>query len=192
MCNVGTEKYMGEMYALCLRTDMNSSEWAAWTQAIGTIIAVFTGVGMAWWQNHQSKKLEIARNVEKIRAVAMLVRISAEAVEHWRDYWKSSDQPCEDTLRHYWWTFQFAAEELKRLGIEQVLYAKVVDEVIQAKECVRQISDSVGSGFANAPTEAIVSVLIPNIHDLYHHEECIHAEARRISAGLSATNTDDA
>lgn len=171
---------------------MSSSEWAAWVQAFGATVAVFAGAVGIWWQNHQMKKLTRTRNVEKIRAVAMIVRIAADAVEQWLDLWQGDEPPSLDAAQHCWVTFQLATEEMKKLGMEQVLYAAIVGNLIQSKECARQISEAVGSAYASIPSDEIVSNLRVNIHDLYYYEECMHSEARRIGDGQPATNTDDA
>lgn len=45
------------MDALCFATNLTSEEWAAWTQAVGTIVAVLAAAGIAIWQSRQQSML---------------------------------------------------------------------------------------------------------------------------------------
>lgn len=41
---------------LCLSLDMTSVEWAAWVQAIGSILAIVGAVGIAIWQSRRQHR----------------------------------------------------------------------------------------------------------------------------------------
>ena len=177
---------------LCLSTSLNSSEMAAWVQAIGAIIAILAGVAAVWWQNRQFKLSERNRSVEKVRAVAMLVRLAAEASERWVKLLNSDGPFDREALDQHWRTLKLASEELNRIGIDQVLYAVVVDNLIKARECVQAIVSLVEPNSVHTPNPSVMSSVIGNIHCLYLHEENMHAESRRIEQGQRSTNTDDA
>ena len=44
---------------LCFLSDLSSSEWAAWVQAIGSIVAIVGAVGIAIWQSKQQHKASL-------------------------------------------------------------------------------------------------------------------------------------
>lgn len=78
------------MDTLCFATDMTSSEWAAWVQAIGTIFAVFGAGWLAWWQamrQHQSA-LDIHRAEQRqarlniARTLLVLAQNCTKATKH--------------------------------------------------------------------------------------------------------------
>lgn len=48
------------MNQLCLLSEMTSSEWAAWVQAVGSIAAVFGAAGIAIWQSGRQHKNSLA------------------------------------------------------------------------------------------------------------------------------------
>lgn len=48
------------MNQLCFLSEMTSSEWAAWVQAVGSIAAVFGAAGIAIWQARQQHKNSLA------------------------------------------------------------------------------------------------------------------------------------
>lgn len=171
---------------------MNSTELASWVQAIGSVAAVMAGAIAVWWQNHQTKKIQRTRDVERIRAVAMLLRMSAEAMETWLKLWVCEEEPEPEVLQQNWSTFELSAEELRRIGVDIALSPVIVMNLIQARESVRRISEAVQNLPFSAPSNLVRSSVQQNAFDLYYHEECMHAEARRIERGLSATNTDDA
>ena len=177
---------------LCLSTNMSSSEWAAWVQAFVSVVTIATGAATVWWQNRQAKKIIQSTYVERIRAVAMLLRLSAEAIEKWLNLWDSEVTPQPKVLQHHWRTFEISAEELRHIGVDTALSPVIVMNVILAKECLSHISEALLGLHLTVPSYEIGLSVLGNIKDLYHHEECIHYEARRLEMGLPATNTDDA
>ena len=48
------------MNQLCFLSEMTSSEWAAWVQAVGSIAAVFGAAGIAIWQANRQQKNSLA------------------------------------------------------------------------------------------------------------------------------------
>ena len=66
------------MGALCFSTNLTSSEWASWVQAIGTIVAVIGAGGIAVWQSraqHASAETlnkEIRRHAQTVLAKSLL------------------------------------------------------------------------------------------------------------------------
>ena len=150
------------------------------------------GAVAVWWQNHQTKKIQRTRDVERIQAVAMLLRLSAEAIEAWLKLWLREEEPEPKALQQHWITFELSAEELHRVGVDMALSPVIVMNVIQARESVRRISEALQNLKLSAPSYEVRSSVQKDTYDLYHHEECMHAEARRLERGLSATNTDDA
>ena len=150
------------------------------------------GTGAVIWQNQQAKKVQRTRDVERIRAVAMLLRLSAEAMEKWLKLLKCEEAPEQKVVQQHWRTFELAAEELRRIGVDVALSPVIVMNLILARECVRHISEAVGGLQLSAPSDDVGTSIQGNIYDLYHYEECMHAEARRLEKGQPATNTDDA
>lgn len=56
------------MNQLCFLSDMTSSEWAAWVQAIGSIAAIFGAAGIAIWQSRKQhhSALELLRTEQRL------------------------------------------------------------------------------------------------------------------------------
>jgi hypothetical protein len=55
------------MNSLCLSIDLTSAEWAAWVQAIGTIIAVAATASIAVWQSRRQHQSALALHKEEQR-----------------------------------------------------------------------------------------------------------------------------
>ena len=66
------------MNQLCLFTNLTSSEWASWVQAIGAIAAIFGASGIAVWQ----AKKQHAISLSVIRAEHRLMRTEAAQALH--------------------------------------------------------------------------------------------------------------
>jgi hypothetical protein len=56
---------------LCLLSNLTSSEWASWVQAIGSIAAIFGAASIAVWQSKQQHKASLAL----LRAEKQLARV---------------------------------------------------------------------------------------------------------------------
>jgi len=41
---------------LCFMTGLTSAEWAAWVQAVGSVLAILAAIAVAWWSRHQEQK----------------------------------------------------------------------------------------------------------------------------------------
>lgn len=55
------------MHTLCLTLDLTSTEWAAWVQAIGTIVAVLGAAAIAVWQSKKQHQSALALHKEEQR-----------------------------------------------------------------------------------------------------------------------------
>jgi hypothetical protein len=72
---------------MCFFSSMTSSEWAAWVQAIGSIVAIFGAAGIAIWQankqhansqqllrlEHQLVRTEVARALLSLSKMSLLL-----------------------------------------------------------------------------------------------------------------------
>ena len=80
------------MNELCFSTNMTSAEWAAWVQAIFSVIAIVAAAGTAIWQaraqHRSSMNLHIAEQrhskVEMAKTLQVLTKNCASAVDHLR------------------------------------------------------------------------------------------------------------
>jgi hypothetical protein len=80
------------MNLLCVSTDLTSAEWAAWAQAIGTILAVLAAAGIAIWQSrvqHRSALLvhqeeQRYARLEMARTLHVLGQNCTKAAGHFR------------------------------------------------------------------------------------------------------------
>lgn len=78
------------MDVLCVSTNLTSSEWAAWVQAVGSIIAVISAAGIAIWQSHKQHQSALALHkteqrharLEAAKTLLALCRNCAIAAEH--------------------------------------------------------------------------------------------------------------
>jgi hypothetical protein len=81
------------MNTLCFASNLTSEEWAAWVQAIGTIIAILAAMGIAMWQSRQQHKSALALHkaeqrhsrVELAKTLLALCRNCTKAVGHFTD-----------------------------------------------------------------------------------------------------------
>jgi hypothetical protein len=80
------------MNTLCFASSLTSEEWAAWVQAIGTILAILAAAGIAIWQSNEQHKLarlmhkEEQRHdrIEQAKTLLALCRSCTSAVKHMR------------------------------------------------------------------------------------------------------------
>jgi hypothetical protein len=61
------------MNQLCFLGEMSSSEWAAWVQAIGSVVAILASAGIAIWQSRQQYRTSL----EVLRTEHRLARLEA-------------------------------------------------------------------------------------------------------------------
>lgn len=55
------------MNTLCITTNITSAEWAAWVQAIGSIVAIFAATMIAIWQSKKQHKSALSLHKEEQR-----------------------------------------------------------------------------------------------------------------------------
>lgn len=78
------------MNTLCFATNITSSEWAAWVQAIGTILAVLAAATIAVWQSRKQHESAFALHkseqrhtqVEQAKTLLALCLSCTKAVKH--------------------------------------------------------------------------------------------------------------
>ena len=73
-------------HLLPLLSTMSASDWAAWVQAIGTIVAIFGAVGIAMWQTEKQHKSALAemredRRQNRREAARNLLALADEALD---------------------------------------------------------------------------------------------------------------
>jgi len=81
------------MYNLCFLSNMSSAEWAAWVQAVGSILAILGAVGVAVWQTNKQHGNALAllaaeRQLEKrelARTLTILAKNCAKAASFFAD-----------------------------------------------------------------------------------------------------------
>lgn len=59
------------MDTLCFATNMTSSEWASWVQAIGSILAIGAAAGIAIWQSRQQHKSAVELRRQEFRHASL-------------------------------------------------------------------------------------------------------------------------
>ncbi|MBI1397088.1 MAG: hypothetical protein GC151_14015 [Betaproteobacteria bacterium] len=70
------------MPALCLTTDLSSSEMAAWVQAIGSLLAIGVAVGLAIWERKRAHRdLAVARSEARRKASTAVHRYGSALLE---------------------------------------------------------------------------------------------------------------
>lgn len=78
------------MNQLCFMSNLTSSEWASWVQALGSIAAIIGAVGIAIWQSRQQHKASLAllraerqlARIEQAKAVLALSTGALSLLEH--------------------------------------------------------------------------------------------------------------
>jgi len=55
------------MNTLCFASDLTSTEWAAWLQAVGSILAILGATGIAVWQARKQHKNALALHIAEQR-----------------------------------------------------------------------------------------------------------------------------
>lgn len=78
------------MNVLCFTTDLNSSELAAWVQAVGTILAVLAAAAIAVWQSKKQHESALAllkaekrhAKVEQAKTLLTLSQNFTKAAKH--------------------------------------------------------------------------------------------------------------
>lgn len=78
------------MNQLCFLSDMTSTEWAAWVQAVGSIAAIFGAAGIAIWQSGKQHKnaLDLLRlekrlgHIELAKALLSLSKNCLRLLDH--------------------------------------------------------------------------------------------------------------
>lgn len=73
------------MNQLCFLSNMTSSEWASWVQAIGSIAAIIGALGIAIWQSKQQHKASLAlmhaeKKLARTELAKALLSLSAGAL----------------------------------------------------------------------------------------------------------------
>ena len=74
------------MNQLCFLSDLTSSEWAAWVQAVGSIVAIAGSVGIAIWQSKQQHKASMAlllaeKRFARIELAKAILSLSTSALQ---------------------------------------------------------------------------------------------------------------
>ena len=81
------------MFRLCFMSNLTSSEWAAWVQAIGSIIAILGAAGIAVWQARKQYKNALAiqaaekrhEEIEKAKNILALARNCSKTINYITD-----------------------------------------------------------------------------------------------------------
>lgn len=50
-----------------------STDLAAWTQAIGSIVAILAAIGIAWWQRREANRDRAASDIARARSLALTI-----------------------------------------------------------------------------------------------------------------------
>lgn len=74
----------------CFSTNLTSSEWAAWVQAVGSIVAVISAAGIAIWQSHKQHQSALSLHkaeqrharLEAAKTLLALCRNCSIAADH--------------------------------------------------------------------------------------------------------------
>lgn len=54
------------MNNLCFMTNLSSAEWAAWVQAVGSVIAIFVAIGVSYWQHRAQERRDRRREAQDV------------------------------------------------------------------------------------------------------------------------------
>ena len=52
---------------------MTSVEWAAWMQAVGSVVAILAAVAIAWWQHHEATSARERDGMARARSLALAI-----------------------------------------------------------------------------------------------------------------------
>lgn len=50
---------------------MTNVEWAAWVQAVGSVVAIFAAIAIAWWQHHKAENSRKALDRARAQSLAL-------------------------------------------------------------------------------------------------------------------------
>ena len=59
--------------SLCFTSSLTVGDWAAWAQAIGSVAAIFTAIGVVLWQLRSEARRRKEDEIQQLRVLWMLV-----------------------------------------------------------------------------------------------------------------------
>ncbi|MGJ4855571.1 hypothetical protein ACN6KF_001517 [Labrys sp. La1] len=125
----------------------SSGEWAAWVQAVGSIIALLVALSIAWWQSRVEERRRIResneRAVEKaVKAYALRCLLLPPLTSWQGDIYAASDQQIVPTFPPE--TVQRYLSDLGLLGEAGFRLSSVVGEVIAFHAEKPTLMDAIG------------------------------------------------
>lgn len=97
-----------------------SVDWAAWVQAVGSVLALFLTGGLAWWETRQRRREDGERAADLLRSRVAILRYAEEALVGFLDVQRSdrrmnqvrADAPYKETL--------FALEQVSQVRVSDM------------------------------------------------------------------------
>jgi hypothetical protein len=171
------------MNELCVISNLTSSEWAAWVQAIGSIAAIASAV---WIMNQQHKQeIQRRRTVEKHR-LELLEQLAAELLERVRmNSGQLEDSDGAGAFHAYTTTLHTRLNAIETMPMHEIYSAEVISRLQQVLHWVRTLCtvfESAGTHQRSKETlqalENILTVYFTNIEDEYAKLKVAIAKAK--------------
>jgi hypothetical protein len=120
---------------------MTSSDWAAWVQAIGSILAICAAFLIASFQSRHAQRLNLDRLADHVGALARLMTASADAL---REFRRTCEGPAanREPERPYWnarSTFKDLADSIKRVNLSEAPSEAIVQAVLVARQAIAKV-----------------------------------------------------
>ena len=171
------------MNELCFMSNLSSSEWAAWVQAIGSIAAIASAV---WIMNQQHKQEIQRRRTVEAHRLDLLERLAAELLERVRmNSGLLEDSDGAGAFHAYTTTLHTRLNAIEAMPIHEIYSAEVISRLHQVLHWVRTLCtvfESAGTQQRSKETlqalGKILTVYFTNIEDEYAKLKVAIAEAK--------------
>lgn len=125
---------------LCFLSGLASAEWAAWVQAIGSILAIAAAIAIASHQTTRARQLERERQADRIRVVIRLLNYCSSSMLALRDLWLPLAGSRSDGI--YWparGQFKDAAYAVKNIALAEVPTEAVIEALMEARRGISRV-----------------------------------------------------
>jgi hypothetical protein len=120
------------MHELCFMSNLSNGDWAAWVQALGTIVAVFSSVGLIHYQAKFQRK-------QKQRYAAAAIDLAINAVEAFGNVPEDFEGAfnyyvCLNTER-----IEYAYDQLRSFPLHDIDSQEAMIQISRAVDVMREV-----------------------------------------------------
>lgn len=154
---------------------------AAWVQAIGSVMALFTAVGIALWQLRASRRARREDVAEALRAKAAVVQTAYHYLDLLHVYMHTSKEPKQRLISAFYISTKFLFEEINRIGLHDLPSQGSVEAIVIARRLAANVLTIINDNEPNVLLEHDMNVLKDNLETLHRCASNLGKEADRIS-----------